>query len=373
MMDDVNRQSRPLSPAAQAVRLDLRRQIRNQVLALGRWAEHHGIALSDIARHIGIAPRTFDDWVQRHAAHAMDACPRGRPASNASLSVRQEVLDLLEHHDGRLGLPTLKALFPEVPRTALAEIRQDYIHDHDGSTEHLTWTQPGTVWAADYTQVPHPIDGRYPYILSVRDLASCYHLLALPVEHDTAKVSLAAFAYLFAAFGPPLVLKTDNGSHFIADLVENLLAARAVTHLLSPPRTPRYNGAAEAGIGGIKVRTLCIAAAHDRPDCWMCDDVEAARIEGNRDARPWGPTGPSPEETWNTRLVSSESDRQTFLSAVAVARAQEIQGLAESDPVGPGQPPAVPFNASVRAIVARRAIRRVLSDLGFLLSRRIAN
>jgi hypothetical protein len=44
-------------------------------------------------------------------------------------------------------------------------------------------------------------------------------------------------------------------------------------------------------IGAIKARALRIAAAHDRPACWACDELKAARIEANRDAPPWGAHG----------------------------------------------------------------------------------
>lgn len=372
-MDAIAQQSHPLSAGGHGLRLDLRRQIRNQALALCAWAAHHGIALPDVAQRIGITARTLDDWVNRHDEHALDACPRGRPPCNLSPSIPLEVVDLLEHHDGRLGLPTLKALFPEVPRTALADIRQAWIQAHDGSREQLTWTRPGTVWAADYTQVPHPIDGRYPWILSVRDLASNYHLLTWPVVHANARASADAFTYLFAAFGPPLLLKSDNGSHLKADLVLELLATRSVTQLLSPPRTPRYNGSSEAGIGAVKVRTLAIAAAQARPDCWTCNDLERARVEANRDGRPWGPTGPSPEERWQTRTPISPLDRQRFIEAAAAAFADEMRLHSESIVVPPGQIAAVSFNASQRALLTRRAIRRVLIELGLLLVRRVAN
>lgn len=372
-MDQQGQQPRPLSPADQALRLDLRRRIKNRALALARWAARQDVGLPAVAGRIGIAPRTLEEWSCRHQCHALEDCPRGRHGCILSGPLRREVLDLLDHHDGRLGLPTLKALFPEVPRTALAQIRQDYVQDHDGSTEQLTWTRPGSVWAADYTKVPSPIDGRYPHVLSVRDLAASYHLLAWPIEHATAATSCAAFSNLFAAFGPPLVLKTDNGSHFIAGAVLDLLDEASVTLLPSPPRTPRYNGAAEAAIGAIKTRALAIAAAHGRPDCWSCDDLEAARIEANRDARPWGPTGPAPQEQWNTRAAILAPDRQRFGASVAAAFAEEIDLYCQSAQASPESTPAVPLGALQRAVLTRRAIRRALLDLGFLLLRRTAN
>ena len=48
---------------------------------------------------------------------------------------------------------------------------------------HQTLAHGGTVWAVDFAQAPQPIDGVYPYLLAVRDLASSKQLLWLPVEH----------------------------------------------------------------------------------------------------------------------------------------------------------------------------------------------
>jgi len=58
--------------------------------------------------------------------------------------------------------------------------------------------------------------------------------------------------------------------------------------LLSPPRLPRYNGAVEAGNGSVKTRVRQEAARHGRIGCWTSDDLEAARLQANLTARPWG-------------------------------------------------------------------------------------
>ena len=63
------------------------------------------------------------------------------------------------------------------------------------------------------------------------------------------------------------VVKTDNGSHFMASKVREPLAVTNITHLLSPPMTPRYNGAQEASIGSLKTRAMHIAAAKVLPAC----------------------------------------------------------------------------------------------------------
>ena len=82
----------------------------------------------------------------------------------------------------------------------------------------LHWTQPGAVWAIDF-HGPRPlIDGLYPHLLAVRDLPSGQQLLWLPVaRHDAPTAVVHALTGLFVVHGAPLVLKSDNGSAFIAE------------------------------------------------------------------------------------------------------------------------------------------------------------
>ena len=150
----------------------------------------------------------------------------------------------------------------------------------------LQWHRPGSVWAIDFTQPPAPIDGLYSSILVVRDLASGYQLLALPTTDQTAKTACDALLPLFRKFGPPILLKSDNGC-FRAHEMRRFLQQWNVCPLLSPPRTPQYNGAVEAGIGSINTRTHHIAAQHGRPGEWTCDDVEAARLLARSHMRAW--------------------------------------------------------------------------------------
>ena len=84
--------------------------------------------------------------------------------------------------------------------------------------------------------------------------------------------------------GAPLVLKSDNGSAFVASAFEALLAGLRVWQLLSPPRLPSYNGSCEAGIGSMKARTHHQATRLGRAGEWTCDDAEAARQQANQTA-----------------------------------------------------------------------------------------
>src|SRR5581483_8822513 len=89
-----------------------------------------------------------------------------------------------------------------------------------------------------------------------------------------------------------------------------------VLALYSPPRTPRYNGAIEAGIGSLKTRTETHASRHGRPGQWTSDDVAAAQEEANATARPQGPTGPTPEESWQGRRRLTSTERACLQEAV---------------------------------------------------------
>lgn len=219
----------------------------------------------------------------------------------------------------------------------------------------LTWTRAGAVWAADYTEPPQPIDGVFRWILCVRDLASGRQLLALPVRAATAEATVAALACLFAEHGPPLVLKTDNGGHFTGAPVAALLERAGVLQLLSPARTPAYNGSCEAGIGAFKAFVAALAACAGRPGEWTCDLVERARVLANDTLRPWGASGPTPTEFWNQRVPIGDAERASFRARAAVleceVRTTREEGVSD-------------------ATVRRESLRRALEERGILLIRR---
>jgi transposase InsO family protein len=221
----------------------------------------------------------------------------------------------------------------------------------------LRWTHAGTVWAIDFAEPPLPIDG-YGRLLAVRDLASGYQLLWLPVPDESTTQAVLALEGLFREHGAPLVLKSDNGSAFIGEGLAAILERWQVWQLYSPPRMPRYNGSCEAGIGSMKTRTHHHAARHGRPGQWTCDDAEAARLEANQTARPWGVSGPTPGEDWLGRSPIGSAVRAAFAATVRTrqAEARLEQGLPADGPLPP----------LLQAAVTRAALRRSLAEHGLL-------
>jgi transposase InsO family protein len=276
--------------------------------------------------------------------------------------LRVRLLALLRLLGPSVGVLPLQALCPGLARREVADLLRRYRRVWKRKRRLLTralhWTRPGAVWAIDFAVPPAPLEGRYCRLLAVRDLASGYQLAWLPVADESARTVSDTLQALFRAHGAPLVLKSDNGSAFAAAEIEPLLASWGVCALFSPPHTPRYNGSCEAGIGSMKVRTHHQAAAAGRPGEWTCDDAEAARLQANQTARPWGVRRPTPGEIWGARQAVQDQERVAFAAA---ARVREQEALAEQ-----GYPPGAILGRLAEAAVRRVAIERALIDQGLL-------
>jgi transposase InsO family protein len=276
--------------------------------------------------------------------------------------LRSRLLALIGLFGPRVGVPTLQAECPGLARREVADLlrrcRRVWRRRRRLLARVLHWTRPGTVWAIDFAEPPQPVDGHYPRLLAVRDLAGGCQLLWLPVGDETAETAVAALETLFRAHGAPLVLKSDNGSAFLAAGYLEFLTRWQVWPLHSPPRLPQYNGSCEAGIGSMKARTHHQAARQGRVAEWTCDDTEAARLEANETARPWGVNGPTPDQAWQARMLIRPEERRTFAQTVQqrVQEARQEQGFQADEPL-----PTV-----IEAALMRLALRRALVDQGLL-------
>ena len=230
--------------------------------------------------------------------------------------------------------PDPREHFADVARAELAELlsryRRVYRTRQRQALHVLHWQRAGSVWAMDYSQAPCAIEGCYRDLLAVRDLASGFVLLWLPVEEATARTTSQALAALFLQYGCPLVMKADNGGHFRAKAVEEMLRQQKVMVLYSPGYVPRYNGSIEAGIVRAEARTHHESARQGRPGTWTCDDVEAARLGANVLAQPWGESGPTPQELWQERSPISDEERREFETRLAQEMAQRDRQAEEA-------------------------------------------
>jgi transposase InsO family protein len=337
-------------------------EARRHAIDVGKLLVERGWNWADTADLLGVAARTLRDWRLDLDRQNLRVVSLGRPLKGAKPEERNQVIRFVDELGPGVGLPTLRDSFPDFARAELEDILRRYRRvwrkRNRQSLHVLHWTQPGAVWAIDF-HGPRPlIDGLYPHLLAVRDLASGQQLLWQPVADVCAPTVREALTSLFVVHGAPLVLKSDNGSAFIAEGVRELAENFAVKILYSPPRMPSYNGSIEAGIGSLTSRTEQHAARHGRPGHWTWDDAEAARLEANATARPKGPLGPSPDQMWQARTPIAPAQRTCFSSTVAqlLEKIEATQGS--------------PANTQQLRAASREAIHLALVEHGYLYTTR---
>jgi len=316
-----------------------------------------GFSCCQAAKQLRIRPRTLAHWCCRRRRGQMNCRCRGRPCRQSPFVKRLAVVEFLREMGPRIGIPTIRRSFPDMPPCELIDLRQDYwnVYRQHNRIVHelLTWHRPGRVWAMDHSKPPNSIGGIYPKMFAVRDLASGMELDWLPVPDETAATTQDALLALFAQFGPPLVIKSDNGPAFKAEVTE-LLEDWQVVPLLSPPMTPRYNGSREAGIGGLKNHTHQQAAAAGHPGFWTSDDVEAAKRHANELAAHLHQ--PAALELWQARTPIEHDERERFLLTVKHIRGQIEEAMDHE----------IDLTEADKAANERRVIRRALVELGIL-------
>lgn len=344
----------------------MEREVRKTVVGFRRWSVKFGWDREETAGQLGIRKNSLGRWEKGWSRNRLGLVGRGRPSQREDRATRNLIIGLFHLMGPGVGLPTLREIFPDVARRELEDLLQRYrkvtLRKGNILAHVLLWRRRGGIWAMDFTEPPRPVDGIYPYLFVVRDVTTGRQLMAIPLKVKCGTAVRGLLLALFLEHGPPLVIKSDNDATFISEIVKEILGEKEVTHLLSPPGTPEYNGACEAGIGALKTRAHHEAIRYNRPGEWTCDDVEAARLMANETARPWGLSEPTPDELWMNRKIIDIVERLEFRTLVEEKQreAREERGLG-ADQV---------LDAITQAGVDRVAISRALVAKGYLQIRR---
>ena len=328
----------------------------------------------DACERLAISEPRFDQLrliALQAAIVALEDRPAGRPARQPN-AAEEEIAQLrgrIAELEADIGVPALQQMFPHLARAAIEDLvrryRRVWRRRHKQPIHVLHWTRPGAVWALDFHGPRAGIDGVFPYLLAVRDLASGQQLLWQPIADMTADTARSAFRSLVAQHGAPLVLKSDNGSAFIAGEFAREIAGFDVRILYSPPRTPKYNGAIEAAIGSLTSRTEQHATRGGHPGHWTWDDVEAARLQANATSRPHDAKGSCPDELWANRTAITDGERRSFDELVQ----RKIEGLQAAQELEQRQGSATDNSDRVAPddrATQRKAIRSALVEQGIL-------
>ncbi len=353
--------------AGQRLRRGIEREVRKAAVALSRWCSLQGLPLREQSARLGVRPQTLRRWRCRWSSDRMELCPRGRPVERGSPDLRHALIGLFSLAGPTLGVPALRELLPDAPRRELEELTRRVKRMLDRGkggflVTQLRWTRPGAVWAIDFSEPQEKVDGLYPRLVCVRDLASGQQLMALPCFDETTATARSVMRALLRWNPAPLVLKCDNGSAFVSPEFREELESWGIQLLFSPPSYPQYNGAIEAGIGGLKTRLHWISARHGRPGEWTCDDVEEARRHANATIRLDRGRGPSPDQAWDLRLEIRDHERALFHSAIKryLLREESRHGVLDSTMLG----------HSERTQIERVAVTRALIENSLVVFRR---
>lgn len=321
----------------------------------------HAPSCRRAARCLRLSSRTLAYWRRRKSRGELTAQLRGRPVREPTREERTVVTAILEEAGPTIGVPALRDCYPDAPRCVLTYLvrsyRQQFQLTHRQVVETLHWQRAGTVWAIDHSEPPQAIDGCYPRILAVRDLASGMQLAWTPVADATATEALPVLEGLVRKHGPPLALKSDNGSAFLSADFAAWLVRWQIVSLLSPVRMPRYNGACEAGIGAAKRRTEIIAAQHGRDDHWSADDLYAAQLWANEASYPGGFAAGTPASRFTQRTAITENERDTFRALVLQYEQSYNDAACTAGDA---------LTDRLFAVHHRRAVRQTLVELGYL-------
>jgi len=318
------------------------------------------------ARARGVTERTIRRWVERARAGASLAMRRGRPPDPVRRERRQGLIRAMLRLGPCAGVPTLRALFRDIPYRTIAALKRRFVRAirrrRGWYRKRLRWLRSGATWAMDFTKPKARLPAGCRRLFLVRDLASGAQLAAVPCPSEKGWVARTTLAVLFLILGAPLLLKHDGGSGFIAHETQALLEEHGVVGLRSPPRTPQYNGSCERAGGTLKQRIEHEALIAGHAGRWTQANIGAALRVANATARPRGPNGPSPAAAFATRRPIDLEERKAFKRTRADSMGQRLETHQENH----GRMPT----CSRLAAIGRQATQHALCEYGYLEIRR---
>ncbi len=135
----------------------------------------------------------------------------------------------------------------------VGQVRHDLWVDQRKNLRQVEWLRPGVVWAMDATEHHgRAADGEKIHLHNTQDLGSRYKFVPMAGEYPVGEEIAGYLADKFFRFGPPLLLKRDNGSNMNHLAVNDVLSEFFILPLNSPAYYAPYNGAIEESQGELK-------------------------------------------------------------------------------------------------------------------------
>ena len=126
------------------------------------------------------------------------------------------------------------------------------------------WSWPTRPWAHVHIDFAGPMAGGKMYLIVID--AHSKWLEALPMGGCSALTTFQALRTLFAQFGIPETIVSNNGPQFVAREFENFCKANGIQYVRLAPYHPASNGLAERAVriftGGLKKQTTGSLSDH---------------------------------------------------------------------------------------------------------------
>ncbi|XP_054259680.1 uncharacterized protein K02A2.6-like [Macrosteles quadrilineatus] len=172
-------------------------------------------------------------------------------------SLRRKVLD--ELHIGHLGMEKMKSLarsycaWKNIDRDIeqLAKsCKQCRLKQNEPRKEqNHPWLAPQGPWERLHIDFAGPMQGQWYFIIVD---AFTKWIEVIPTKNTSTEFCTRELRKLFATFGLPMILVSDNGSQFTSSVFEQFLSENGVLHKTTAPYHPSSNGQAERYVQTVK-------------------------------------------------------------------------------------------------------------------------
>lgn len=224
--------------------------------------------VTDLARRYGISRKTAYKWIDRYAAAGpaglLDRSRRPRHCPHATPQAMVDaLLDVRRHHPTWGAKKLLKRVSTRQPtwtlpaRSTVCDLldraglvtasRRRQVPAHPGRRL-IPMTAPNGTWTADFKGQFKTRNGVYCYPLTIVDGYSRYLLACQGLLSTAIAVARPTFRRLFAEYGLPDIIRTDNGVPFATTALGRLSTLSVwwirlgILPELIAPASPQQNG-----------------------------------------------------------------------------------------------------------------------------------
>jgi len=198
-------------------------------------------SITELSDRFSISRTTAHKWIKRYREHGQrgfhersrrpHSCPfQTDPAIVEELAALRKkrprwgprkLLDVMQRRKPRRKLPSVSTAARILAREGLVKPRRRHRRAHPGCPTTVPQA-PNDVWAADYKGQFRLKNGHYCFPLTVSDLSSRYLLGCDAHPAISLERSFAHFKGLFATYGLPQRIRTDNGIPFASNALARL-------------------------------------------------------------------------------------------------------------------------------------------------------